>query len=95
MSSTGTTYSPENPRDWDPNHPLLKSRGAPYETPAFMRFHRAGYSGQFIMRAFKVGARTLSQAFERAMDEENTAARQRRDIHCPTTNPEKKQGKKT
>ncbi|QFG11586.1 hypothetical protein PBI_BOGOSYJAY_73 [Mycobacterium phage BogosyJay] len=87
---TGTSeWTPENPRDWDPNHPLLKSRGAPYETPAFMRFHRAGYSGQFIMKAFRVGARTLSKALERAMDEENTAARQGRDIHCPTTNPPK------
>ncbi|QBJ04874.1 hypothetical protein SEA_ELEPHANTOON_73 [Mycobacterium phage Elephantoon] len=95
MKVEGTTeWSPENPRPWDPNHPMLKSRGAPYETPAFMRFHRAGWSGQFIMKAFRVGARTLSKSLERAMEEENTAARQGRDIHCPTTDPEKRKGKR-
>ncbi|QFG08650.1 hypothetical protein PBI_VANISOA_70 [Mycobacterium phage Vanisoa] len=92
---TGTTeWSPENPRPWDPNHPILQSRGAPYETPGLLRFHRAGYSGQFLMKAFRIGARSLAKAFENGMEAENNAARQRRDIHCPTTDPEKKKGKR-
>ncbi|QBJ01155.1 hypothetical protein PBI_ARISSANAE_70 [Mycobacterium phage Arissanae] len=86
-------YGPDNPRLWDPNHPTLRSRGAPHETVGLLRFHRAGYSGQFLMRAFRVGAQSLAKVFEQGMEAENNAARQQRDIHCPTTDPEKRKGK--
>ncbi|QFG04643.1 hypothetical protein PBI_KEZIACHARLES14_69 [Mycobacterium phage Keziacharles14] len=89
MKDSGTTYSPENPRPWDPNHPLLKSGGAPHETNGVMRVHRAGFSGKFIMKVFKMGARSVSKSLEKAMEEEQIAARQRRDIHCPPYDPQK------
>ncbi|QGJ90213.1 hypothetical protein PBI_SHEAKEIRA_67 [Mycobacterium phage SheaKeira] len=81
---TGTTYSPENPRDWDPNHPLLQSRGAPHETNGVMRVHRAGRTGNDLRQELKMKPMAISKALSRAMDEEQTAAKQNRDIFCPT-----------
>ncbi|QFG12572.1 hypothetical protein PBI_TOAKA_73 [Mycobacterium phage Toaka] len=89
MERINNSHGPDNPRDWDPNHPLLKSGAAPHETAGLMRIHRAGYSGDFIRKAFKLGARTLAKAFEQAMEAENKAARQHRDIHCPPVDPPK------
>ncbi|QGJ88825.1 hypothetical protein SEA_YECEY3_74 [Mycobacterium phage Yecey3] len=77
-------YGPENPRAWDPNHPLLQSRGAPHETAGVMRAHRAGYKGNELVKLLKMKPMTLTSALSKAMDDENTAARQSRDIFCPT-----------
>lgn len=74
-------YGADNPRPWDPNHPMLKSRGAPHETAGLMRFHRAGNTGSFIMKTFKIKSMALTKAFSKSMDEEQDAARAGRYIH--------------
>ena len=74
-------YGPDNHRDWDPNHPMLKSGAAPHETSGFMRIHRSGMKGNAIMKMFRVKASHLTKALSKAMEDENNAARQGRDIH--------------
>ncbi|QGJ88375.1 hypothetical protein SEA_DREAMTEAM1_67 [Mycobacterium phage DreamTeam1] len=88
MTSTnerpGEEFGPDNPRPWDPNHPLLRSRGAPHETNGVMRVHRAGYTGNELLKLLKMKPMAVSKALSRSMDEEGTAAKQNRDIFCPT-----------
>ncbi|UJD21169.1 hypothetical protein SEA_SORORFAGO_72 [Mycobacterium phage SororFago] len=74
-------HGPDNPRAWDPNHPLLKSTGAPHETNGVMRAHRAGRTGKELVQILKLKPLALSKALSRAMDEENEAAKRGRDIH--------------
>ncbi|AEK07344.1 hypothetical protein PBI_MYXUS_73 [Mycobacterium phage Myxus] len=92
MESTSTNeWSPDNPRPWDPNHPLLKSRGAPHETNGVMRVHRAGFTGNELRQQLKMKPMAISKALSRAMDEEQVAAKQSRDIFCPTYPGRKRQ----
>jgi len=74
-------FSPDNPRPWDPNHPMLKSPLAPHETNAAMRLHRGGWSNQHILGLLKVKGTQLIALLKTAMDEEGEAARMGRPIH--------------
>lgn len=66
-------YSPENPRDCNPNDPILKSPLAPHETAGVLRIHRAGHKGADIMKMFKLRGTRLMKQMQRAMDDESRA----------------------
>ncbi|UJD20906.1 hypothetical protein SEA_ZIMMER_68 [Mycobacterium phage Zimmer] len=66
-------YSPNHPRDWDPNHPMLKSAHAPHETAGVLRMQRAGHSGADIMKTLKIKASVLTKQFSKAIDAEQAA----------------------
>lgn len=66
---------------WRSDDPILRSPHGPYETPAAMRMHRAGWPGATIMRQFKIPASKLMAALSKAMDEEQRAHRAGRPIH--------------
>jgi len=74
-------YGPDNPRDWDPNHPMLKSPLAPHETNAAMRLHRNGHPNPEILKILKVKGTQLISMLRSAMDEEGDASRMHRPIH--------------
>jgi hypothetical protein len=76
-----TSYSPSNPRDWDPNHPILQSTAAPHETAAILRMHRVGFKGADIMKMFKLRGTALMKQMQQALDDETRAAHAGRDIH--------------
>ncbi|BBX09461.1 hypothetical protein [Mycolicibacterium aichiense] len=69
------------PRDWDPNHPMLRSPLAPHETAGVLRVHRAGFKGPDILKLLKMRATRLSRELERAISAEQEAAHQGRKIH--------------
>lgn len=68
-------YGPDNPRDWDPNHRLLKSPYAPHETAAVLRCVQAGHRGQRLFQIFKRSYKgsQLMEAIQRALDLETRA----------------------
>ncbi|AOZ61308.1 hypothetical protein SEA_DARTHPHADER_68 [Mycobacterium phage DarthPhader] len=66
-------HSPDNPRDWNPNHPMLKSAYAPHETAGVLRMQRAGHSGADIMKTLKIKASALTKQFSKAIDAEQAA----------------------
>ncbi|AOT25424.1 helix-turn-helix DNA binding domain protein [Mycobacterium phage BabyRay] len=72
---------PNNPRDWDPNHPSLKSPLAPHETGAVLRAQRAGFSGQWITKNFGLRPSTLMTQMRKEMDYETKAHTQGRPIY--------------
>ncbi|AVR57050.1 hypothetical protein PBI_PUPPY_68 [Mycobacterium phage Puppy] len=72
---------PNNPRDWDPNHPQLKSPLAPHETGAVLRAHRAGFSGAWIAKNFKMSPNRIMKDLRTQMGDENTAHAQGRPIY--------------
>jgi hypothetical protein len=74
-------HGPTNPREWDPNHQLLKSPQAPHETAGFLRMHRAGYKGADIMKMFKLRGTQMQRQMQKALDDETQASDRRRDIH--------------
>lgn len=69
---------------WVPDHPLLKSPYAPFETPAVVRMHRAGWPGPAILKALGMKASQLMMALSKGMDEEQKAHRADRPIHDAT-----------
>lgn len=82
MSAAATAeYGPDNPRDWDANHPSLRDPRAPHETSGVLRMHRAGKSGADIMIALKLKGTALMRMMQRAMDDETAAERDGRQIH--------------
>lgn len=76
------TYGPDNPRDWDPNHRTLTSAYAPHETAAVLRCLQAGNVGEKLFKIFKRSYRgsQLSEAIQKALDEETKARDMRREI---------------
>ncbi|QBJ00255.1 hypothetical protein SEA_PHARAOH_67 [Mycobacterium phage Pharaoh] len=76
-----TAYGPDNPREWDPNHRTLSTRHAPHETSGLVRMHRAGHSGQQIMKLMKIKARELTKHFGAEIDAEQAAHAQGRQIY--------------
>lgn len=68
-------HGPDNPRDWNPNHPLLKSRYAPHESGAVIRAHRAGFSGLWICQTFRMTPPALMGQMRKELTDENDAAR--------------------
>lgn len=81
MVKTDDGYGPDNPRNWDPNHPQLRSPLAPHETSAVMRAQRAGYRGTELVKLMRMPALKVVRALEKALDEEGAATRQSRPIH--------------
>lgn len=75
MTKTDEDYSPENPRNWDPNYPSLRSPAAPHETAAVLRCVRAGNTGQRLFQIFKGIYRgsQLEKAVQLALDQETNA----------------------
>ncbi|AHG23856.1 hypothetical protein CH25_gp30 [Mycobacterium phage EagleEye] len=77
-------FSPENPRDWDPNHPSLRSPIAPHETGGLLRIRRSGATAKDMLKLFKIGPQALANSFNKAMANENDAAHAGRDIYDGT-----------
>lgn len=69
-----TAHNTDNPRDWDPNHPSLKSPLAPHESAAVLRMHRAGMTGVDMMKILKCRGGRLTKMFQRGLDVEGIAA---------------------
>ncbi|QJD52536.1 hypothetical protein PBI_AN9_74 [Mycobacterium phage AN9] len=78
---TKPKYGPDNPREWDPNDPKLKSPYAPHETAAVLRMNRAGFKGAHTMKLLRLRGTQLMNQIQRAMDVEQAAHRARRPIH--------------
>ncbi|AHJ86433.1 hypothetical protein 40AC_70 [Mycobacterium phage 40AC] len=74
-------------KDWDPNHPLLRSPLAPHETAAVLRMHRAGHKGAKIMSILKLRGTALMKQMEKALADETSAAAQGRKIHDAKIDP--------
>ncbi|AXH48840.1 hypothetical protein SEA_STEAMY_66 [Mycobacterium phage Steamy] len=74
-------HCPDNPREWDPNHLTLSSPLAPHETSGLLRMHRAGHSGEQIMKTLKVRAADFTRQFSKALDAEQAAHDQGRPIY--------------
>lgn len=68
----------------NPDHPILRSPLGPYETPAAMRMHRAGWPGPVILKTLNMKASQLMTCLSKAMDEEQRAHRDGRPIHDVT-----------
>lgn len=79
--TTEDEYSPENPREWDPNDPELESAKAPHETAAVLRMHRGGTKAVDIMKTLRLRGTYLMQSLSDAMDAESDAAEAGLDIH--------------
>ncbi|ASZ75500.1 helix-turn-helix DNA binding protein [Mycobacterium phage Kimona] len=67
--------NPDKPREWNPNHPQLKSPLAPHETGAVLRAHRAGFSGYWITRTFRMSPAEVMSSIRRQITAENDAHR--------------------
>lgn len=81
MSTTGIAeYGPDNPRDWNPNHPSLTATDAPHETAAVMRIHRTGRPASEMMKLLKLRGAALTSQMQKAIDDEVRAARAGRPI---------------
>jgi hypothetical protein len=81
MSTTGIAeYGPDNPRDWFPDHPGLTATDAPHETAGVLRIRRTGRPGSEIMKLLKLRGTALMNQMQKAMDDENRAARAGRPI---------------
>lgn len=74
-------YGPDNPRDWDPNHPMLRSPRAPHETAGVLRAQRAGYTGKELMNMFRLRGTALMRSLQNAMDAESQAYAVQLPIH--------------
>ncbi|QBP31086.1 hypothetical protein SEA_REFUGE_68 [Mycobacterium phage Refuge] len=74
-------HSPDNPREWNPNDPMLKSAYAPHETAGVLRMQRAGHQGADIMKILKIKASALTKQFSKAIDAEQEAHERGRPIH--------------
>ena len=74
-------FGPDNPRNWDPNDPMLKSSLAPHETGGVLRMHRAGKTGAELMKLLRLRGTKLMDQMQRAMDAESAAHRAGRPIH--------------
>lgn len=72
---------PDNPRDWNPNHPMLKSTGAPHETGGVLRMHRAGKTGAELMKLLRLRGTKLMNQMQKALDDEAEAHCAGRPIH--------------
>ncbi|QJD52196.1 hypothetical protein PBI_JF4_65 [Mycobacterium phage JF4] len=72
---------PNNPGDWDPNHPSLQSPLAPHETGAVLRAHRAGFSGAWIAKNYGMRPPAVMAAMRSQMDDETKAHTQGRPIY--------------
>lgn len=82
MTTTALDYSPENPRNWNPNHPTLMSPYAPHETGAVLRAQRGGRRGTALAELFKPMPLTrLMKQLEREVEAENSAHRSGRVIY--------------
>ena len=81
MVKTAADYGPDNPRDWDPNHPSLKSSLAPHETAGVLRMHRAGKKGAELMKLLRLRGTKLMNQMQKALDAELGAAKAGRDIY--------------
>ena len=66
-------FSPENPRDWNPNHQLLKSPQAPHETIGVLRLQRAGYDAKESMKILKMKGTQFVKELKKGLDEETDA----------------------
>jgi len=73
--------TPEEPRDWDPNHPMLKSPLAPHETAGVLRMQRAGWPGKQIAKLLNLGGIALMESIQAGIDAEGEANRLGRPIH--------------
>ena len=75
-------HDPENPRDWDPNSKELKHTHPPHETAAVLRCYHSGLDKQDLYRMFKrsYSATQLMQAMNAALEQENKAKQQGREI---------------
>lgn len=76
-----TTFDIDNPRNWDPDHPSLKSPLAPHETAAVLRFHRTGRPGAEIRKLLKLKTLALMTMMREAMEQESKAFEDDRPIH--------------
>lgn len=74
-------YSPDNPRDWDPNALELTSLDAPHETAAVLRIHRGGKKAVDIMKTLRMRGTALMEELQDAMEAESDAAEAGVDIH--------------
>lgn len=74
-------YGPDNPRDWNPNHPMLTSPYAPHETAAVLRFQRSGLRGTALMKACRLKGTQLMKKLEQALADEKRAEQGCRPIH--------------
>jgi hypothetical protein len=82
MTTFDEPIGPDNPRAWNPDDPALKRRG-PYEPPAVIRMHHAGWPGKAMMDFLKLRGTKLMRALEMGLAEENGAYAQGRKIHSP------------
>lgn len=87
MVTAADEYGPDNPRDWDPDSPLLTSPMAPHETAALLRMQRAGYPGAVTMKLLKLRGTELMNKMQAALDAETTAAGHGRNVHDSLIDP--------
>lgn len=71
----------DEPNEWNPDHPILKSPLAPHETAGVLRMDRAGWPAAIILKTVGTNGSKLMHAFLEGRRQENTAKQQGRDIH--------------
>lgn len=81
MVKTIPESSPDEPRDWDPNHQLLKSVGAPHETAAVLRMNRAGWAGEEIIVMLGFRGSELVDKMRLGLNQETAASKRGLAIH--------------
>lgn len=81
MSITSIRHTPDNPREWNPNEPLLKSPYSPHEPALVLRMEQAGWPAPQITKALKIGGTQLVDQLYKARKELDQARLINRSVH--------------